>query len=227
MSAMTSDKDKCKKDPDPDKVNDPGGVYQPEGPLTFEKVWLMFQEIGKRSQETERLMQEQSLKTDKKFQETAKRIKETERIVRDVSTNIGGLNNNIGEVAEDYFLGAFGNLPELAGIKVKAADSLQRRVGKLSGQFDIVVFGDTANILVEVKHKLREKDVIRFCEKIFPSFKRLYPEHCKVKLFGALAGMTIDDDALNQALDLGLLVFTQTGQKIRLLNPEGFEPKEF
>jgi len=216
---MSSDKDKNKdkdsfrKDTEPGNVNEPSGVYQPQGPPTFEKVWLMFQE-------TERLMKEQSREADKRFQKT-------ERIVRDVSKNIGGLNNTVGEVAEEYFRGAFSKLGELSGVKVKAVDSLQRTIGKVTGQFDIVVFGNTANILVEVKHKLREQDVIRFSKRIFPAFKRLYPEHCKVKLFGAVAGMTIDDDALTQALDLGLLVFTQSGQKIVQLNPDGFQPKEF
>jgi len=216
---MSSDKDKNKdkdsfrKDPEPGNVNEPSGVYQPQGPPTFEKVWLMFQE-------TERLMKEQSREADKRFQKT-------ERIVRDVSKNLGGLNNTVGEVAEEYFRGAFSKLGELSGVKVKAVDSLQRTIGKVTGQFDIVVFGNTANILVEVKHKLREQDVIRFSKRIFPAFKRLYPEHCKVKLFGAVAGMTIDDDALTQALDLGLLVFTQSGQKIVQLNPDGFQPKEF
>ncbi len=192
--------------------DDDSGAYQTRQPLTFDRVWQMFQE-------TERLIQQQSREAEKRF-------KETERIVRDVSKNIGGLNNNIGVVAEDYFRGAFSKLDELSGVKVKAVDSLHRRVGDVRGQFDAVVFGDTANILVEVKHKLREKDVIRFCEKTLPSFRQLYPEHCKTKIFGAVAGMTIDDDALSYALEQGLLVFTQSGQKIRQLNPKGFEPKE-
>ncbi len=44
----------------PDKVNEPGGAYQPQKPVTFEKVWLMFRE------------------TDKKFEETDREIKETQ-----------------------------------------------------------------------------------------------------------------------------------------------------
>ena len=206
---------------DKDDMNDPGmvnddGMYPQQQPLNFDKVWQMFLETDKKFQET-----------DKKFQETDKKFQKTERIVRDVSKNIGGLNNTVGEIAEEYFRGAFSKLGELSGVKVQAVDSLQRTVGKVTGQFDIVVFGDRANILVEVKHKLREQDVIRFLERIFPAFKRLYPEHCNIKLFGAVAGMTIDDDALTKALDQGLLVFTQSGQKVKLLNPEGFEPKEF
>ena len=220
-------KDSLRQDPEPANVNEPNGVYQPQGPPTFEKVWLMFQETDKKWQETKRFLKEKSLETDKKWQETDKRFQETERIVRDVSKNIGGLNNTVGEVAEEYFRGAFSKLAELSGVKVKAIDSLQRTVGKVTGQFDIVVFGDTANILVEVKHKLREKDVISFLEKTFPSFKRLYPEHSNVRLLGVVAGMTIDRKALKYALNQGLLVFTQSGKKIQQLHPDGFQPKEF
>ena len=230
-NAEDKNQDRYKQDNEPGKVNEPGDVNQPQDPPTFEKVWLMFQKSDEKWQETERFLKEKSLETERlmkeKSRETDKRFKETDRLVRNLSKNIGGLNNTVGEVAEAYFRGAFSKLGELSGIKVKAVDGLQRTVGKLTAQFDIVVFGDTANIVVEVKHKLREQDVVRFHEKIFPAFKRLYPEQCKVKLFGAVAGMTIDDEALAQALDLGLLVFIQSGQKIVQLNPEGFEPKEF
>ena len=221
---------------DKDDTNDPGmvnddGMYPQQQPLNFEKVWQMFQETDKKFQETERFLKEISLETERLMKEQSreadKHFRETERIVRDVSQSIGGLNNTVGEIAEDYFRGAFNKLSELSGVKVQAVDSMKRTVGEFTGQFDIVVFGDRANILVEVKHKLREQDVIRFIERIFPAFKQLYPEHCNVKLFGAVAGMTIDDDALTKALDHGLLVFTQSGQKVKLLNPEGFEPKEF
>ena len=248
----SEDQGRYKQDPDPCRVNDLSGVYQPHDPPTFEKVWLMFQETDrkwqetdmrflesdKKWQETERFLKEKSLESERKWQETERFLKEksletnrkwqeTERLVRNLSQNIGGLNNSVGEVAEAYFHGAFSKLGELSGVKIKAVDSLQRTVGKVSGQFDIVVFGEKANILVEVKHKLREQDVIRFSEKTFPTFKRLYPEHCKLKIFGAVAGMTIDDEALTRALDLGLLIFTQSGQKVVQLNPESFEPKEF
>ncbi len=191
------------------KVNEPDGVYQPHGPLTFEKVWLMFQE------------------TDKKFQKTDKKIQETDRIVRNISREIGGIGNNLGEVSEEYFRGAFADLPEVAGIKIKMVDSLQRQVGKLTGQFDIVLFGGKANIVVEVKHRLQQNDVNRFLNNTLPSFKKLYPEYCKVKIIGAVAGMTATDSAVELAFEMGLLVFTQSAQKIRLINPEGFEPKEY
>ncbi len=208
---------------DPGKVNDPGGVYQPEGPLTFEKVWLMFQETDKKFQATDKKFQA----TDKKMLKTDKKIQETDRIVRNISKEIGGIGNNLGEVSEEYFRAALASQSRIAGVKIEKVDSLKRQVGKLTGQFDIVLFGKKANIVVEVKHRLQQNDVNRFLNNTLPSFKKLYPEYCKVKIIGAVAGMTVTDSAIKVAFEMGLLVFTQSGQKVRLLNPEDFEPKEY
>ncbi len=224
---MTSDEEKDKMDQGPDEAREPDGVYQPQEPVTFEKVWLMFQETDRKMQETDRMLKEQSREADKRSKEVDKRIKETGRIVRAISQITGGLGNNIGQVAEDYFRGALGSLPEVAGIRIRKTDSRSRREGGLSGQFDIVLFGDQANVVVEVKHKLQINDVTRFHKKTLPAFRQLYPEYCQKKVFGAVAGMSVDGAALAQALDLGFLVFTQSGQEIHLMNPSGFDPKEF
>ncbi len=235
---MTSDEENNKMNQDSHEVNEPDGVYQPQDPITFEKVWLMFQETDKEIKETHRLLEKQSREADELFKETYRilkeqsreadeRFKETDRIVQKISKITGGLGNNIGEVSEEYFRGALGDMPEVAGFRIRKVDSLRRRIGKLSAQFDIVLFGDEANIVVEVKHKLQVNDVVRAYEKILPAFKQLYPEHCQGKVFCAVAGMSIDDAALTQALDMGLLVFTQSGQEVQVLNPSGFQPKEF
>ena len=212
---------------EPDEASEPGGVYQPQGPLTFEKVWQMFQETDRKFQETDKMFKDTDKKFQEDFQKTRDEIRETGRIVREISRTTGGLGNNVGEVAEAYFRGALGSLPEVAGVRIKMTDSLLREKGGLRGQFDIVLFGDRANVVVEVKHKLQVKDVTRFHKRTLPLFKQLYPEHCRKKVFGAVAGMCVDDAALSQALDLGFLVFTQSGQEIRVLNPSGFEPREF
>ncbi len=195
-------------------VNDPTGSYQQ--PLTFDKVWLMFQETNQQFKET-----------DKKFQETDKKFKETERIVKRLSKIASGLGINIGEATEDYFRSAMEHMPELAGIQIEKIDSLRRRTKKLQGQFDMVLFGKNTIVVVEVKHKLHPKDVVRFHDQSLPVFKQLYPEYSGYKILGAVAGMAFDESALAQAFEMGLLALTQSGQKISVLNPEGFQPNAF
>jgi len=87
-------------------------------PLTFEKVWQMFQETDKQFKETRLQMQETDRKfkeTDRKFQETDKKFKETDRALKHATKIVSGLGINIGEQAEEYFKGALGS--ENKGIK--------------------------------------------------------------------------------------------------------------
>ncbi len=201
---------------EPGMVCDDGSVYQTQQPLTFEKVWLMFQETDKKFQET-----------DKKVQETDKQIKETDRIVRGISKEIGGIGNNIGEVTEDYFRGALLKMKEFAGVKIEYVTSLSKRSKTLEGEYDIVVFGKDTLIVVEVKHKLTRNHVEQFINNSLPTFIAVCPEYSGYKILGAVAGMTAQKSAIKLAISKGLYVITPSGQKIALLNSEDFEPKQF
>ena len=198
---------------DPDAVNEPPGVYHPQQPLTFEKVWQMFQE-------TKQMMREQSKEADRRF-------KETERIVRGISKNIGGIGNNIGEVAEEYFRAAFKKKKEFAGVKIESVGSLNKQLKNLGAEYDVVLFGEDTLIIVEVKHKLTRDDVLWFVNKSLNAFKTLFPEYTRFKVLGAVAGMTAQKTAVKLAIKNGLFVITQSGQKINILNPGDFEPQEF
>ncbi len=220
------------------EVNEPAGVYQPQGPLTFEKVWQMFQETDKKFRETKEIMRKQSQDKEISFQELReiirkqskeadRRFKETDRMVRGVSRNIGGLNNSIGEVTEEYFLGALKRMKEFAGMKIEFGGNLHKQLNNLEAEYDAVLFGKDALIVVEVKHKLTRDDVLRFFGKSLPAFKPLFPLYSNFRVLGAVAAMTAHKAAIKLAISKGLYVITQSGQKISVLNPEGFKPKEF
>ncbi len=193
----------------PDEVNEPGGAWQPQKPLTFEKVWLMFRE------------------TDKKLEETDKEIKETQRIVRDLSKNIGGLGNNIGKATDEYFFAALDKMEVLAGVRIEYVGKLKKRKENLQGEYDAVVFGKDTLIVVEIKHRLDSEDVSDFYNNSLPAFRKLFPEYADRKILGAVAGMTVEKSAMKLANSTGLLVLTPSGQKISVLNPKGFQPKSF
>ena len=212
----------------PEEVNEPGGRYQQQEPLNFEKIWMLFQDTDKKFQETDKKMQE----TDNKIKETdrilTEQSQETRKSLKRLSKIASGLGINIGEATEDYFYNALEHMNSLAGNEIEKVDSLKRSVKGLQGQFDAVLFcKNDVIILVEIKHKLHLEDVIRFKDKTISVFRQLYPEYSSQKVSGAVAGMTIDTEAMDKALSSGLLVLTQSNQKIRVLNPEGFAPKVF
>ena len=209
-------------------VRDDDGMYQQQQqPLNFEKVWLMFQETDKKFKETDKQFKE----TDRKFQETQKERRkenrETDRIVRNLSKEIGGIGNNIGEVAEDYFRGALRKMKEFAGVEIEFVVSIHKRSKNFEREYDVVVVGKDTLIVVEAKHKLTRDHVKQFVNGSLPRFIIVCPEYSGYKILGAVAGMTATKAAVKLAFSKGLFVITQSGQKIELLNPEGFEPKEY
>jgi hypothetical protein len=245
---------------EPDAVNEPSGVYQPQQPLTFERVWEMIQETDKqiketnkqfqetkqmlreqskefdrwlkeKSKENDRLLQEQSMETEKWMKEQSvkadRHFKETERIVRNVSKNLGGIGNNIGEATEEYFRGAFKRKRVFAGVKIKFVGRLNKQLETIGGEYDVVLFGEDTLVIVEVKHKLTRDDVSWFVNKSLKDFKTLFPEYAGFKVLGAVAAMTAQKTAIKLAIKDGLFVVTQSGQKISVLNPGDFDPREF
>ncbi|MDR2747074.1 MAG: hypothetical protein LBB77_06450, partial [Treponema sp.] len=70
---------------------DKTAVLPPESSgLTFEKVWLMFQETDKRIKETDRQMKEQR--------------KETDRLIRQNQKMMGELGKKFGTIIEHMFI---------------------------------------------------------------------------------------------------------------------------
>ena len=184
----------------PSSIVSDEGLEKLNRPLTFEDVWKMFQE------------------TDRQFKETRKQIDKTSRTVDHVSKMVGGMSNTRGEVTEDFFKAALKNTRSIAGINYTYRGTLHKENGIVSGQYDIVLFGKDAIIVVEVKHKLHPDDVDDFHERRLPKFKNLFPEYNDKKLVGALAGMTIDKVAAKKALSLGYILLTQDGQMIKVIS---------
>ncbi len=189
-------------DGEPDMVSESPGVYQSQQALTFEKVWEMFQEADRR-------------------------LKKTERLVRNISKNIGGIGNNIGEAAEEYFRAALAKKKEFGGVKIESVGRLNKQLKNIGAEYDVVLFGKDTLIIVEVKHKLTRDDVLDFINKSLPTFKPLFPEYSGFRLLGAVAGLTAQKTAVKLAISKGLFVITQSGQKTNIINPEGFKPGEF
>jgi len=204
-------------------------------PLTFEKVWQMFQETDKKFQETDRQFKETRLQmqeTDKKMQETDRQLKESERILnqkfqetdkalKHATKIVSGLGINIGEQAEDYFKGALENRNEIFGIPYQQVGSMERTNKKMQGQYDIVLYNGNKMVVIEVKNKLQSKDVEDFHTRKLPMFKKLFTEYADKKIIGGLAALSVPKDSAQKAEELGYLVMSRWGQKIKVLNKKG------
>ena len=184
--------------------------------LTFEKVWLMFQETGQ--------------KMEKLSRETDLQMKETDKKINKLSELYGGVSHGLGYAAEDYFFNAIDSNLTIDNVKYNyIIKNDERKLGEISQEYDIVIVNDSKIIVVEVKHNFYPSDVEKFTKKMLPKFYTLHPEYKSHTVYGAIAGITMQQETKELANENGLYIFTQSqdDNNIKLLNIKGFVPKKY
>jgi predicted AAA+ superfamily ATPase len=190
--------------------------------LTFEKVWLMYQETAERFKETDKKFQE----TDRRFKETDKRFKETERFLKDLSRKYGEISDRLGEIVESLVSPDMQNKFNDIGFDVHstATDIVRTAVidGKKKTLYEIDVLledGDKA-IAVEVKSKPCVEDVQDHIERLEKIRAYADGHGDKRQFYGAIAGAIFPESVRTYALKKGLYVIDQTGDTMRIVEPE-------
>ncbi len=190
-------------------------------------------EADRRSAEADRRFKENAAEADRRFKENAaeadRRFRETERLLKQQSKKtdeqIGRLGNRLGEFVEWQVRPAVVRLFQERGIDVHEFlpdVSVKRATGGL--QIDLLVVNETEAILVEVKSKLSQGDVDEHLERL-GKFKELMPRYSDVNALGAVVGMIVPDDIGSYAYRKGLYVLAQSGENVVILNDSKFKPR--
>jgi hypothetical protein len=195
--------------------------------LTFEKVWLLFQETDKKFQESrqqlieiEKLLKENSLETEKRFKDTDKRCKE-------IQEELGGIGKSNGEIAEDFFCSALEYQLKVGKLEFDYIDRITRRKrNNLEAEYDIILYNNYKVLIIAVQYNFKLKYLRDFYTQKLKSFKKLYPEYKDFKIYGGIAAMTFEKNVKNEAMEYGFYILSQNNDKLKLLNPKDFEPSE-
>jgi hypothetical protein len=91
-------------------------------------------------------------------------------------------------------------------------------------EIDVLVVNQGHVLAVEAKSSLSVEDVKNFIADL-NRFGTFFPEYAQDEIYGAVAGIGIESQADVYASRQGLFVLTESGDGIRILNPEGFVPK--
>ncbi len=193
-------------------------------PLTFEKVWLLFQETDKKFLEMERVLTEKFGETDKKFQELHKIFKESNKKTRELEELFIG---QWGKLVESLVEGSLVKLLNERGIMVQQTfeRSRSRKLDK-EIEIDIIACNGQEVVAVEVKTSLSEKHVKEFVEKL-KVFKQAFPQYSNNKIYGAVAFLRASSNADKFAYKKGLFVIKATGDSAKILNDEKFKPTAY
>jgi hypothetical protein len=184
-----------------------------------------FQEIKESFAETDHRFQE----IKEGFAETDRRFRETERLLKEQSKKtdeqIGKLGNRLGEFVEWQVRPAIVRLFQERGIDVhEFMPDVSVKRGNSGLQIDLLVVNETEAILVEVKSKLTQTDVDEHLERL-GKFKELMPRYRDVNALGAVAGMIVPEHIGSYAYRQGLYVLAQSGENVVILNDNKFQPR--
>jgi len=189
----------------------------------FKETDRKFQETDRKFQETDRELKE----TDRLQKETAKQMKETDRKLKVLSKEVFGLTKSMGLFAEHTVKPAVPRLMAARGIEITelySRASVRRNGGTM--EVDVLGVGPQHVIAVEVKYRLRQEYVTDFLEEL-PRFFNFFSHYRGRILYGAVAGLSIDQEVDRYAYKSGLFGLVQSGENILLWNDEKFIPRAY
>jgi hypothetical protein len=212
---------------------------------SFESVWATLQETGQLIKE----LRESQAETDRKFQETAqmfqeskaendrllreskaefdRRFAETDRIVRstslkvdEVARMVGGMSDNHGKFAEEYFSNSFDNgQREFFGEKFYR---IEKNVeGENPGEYDIMLINGNSVAVIETKFRARSKNVNEMYKKA-KVFRKNFPEYKSHRLYLGLAAMVFDKGVEDMFANKGIAIIKQVGDTV-VINDENLK----
>ena len=163
-------------------------------PATQESVWAAFRE-------TDRLLKESSADFDR-------RIKKLEEIT-------GGISNNQGFFAEEYFFNSFEKGKQsFFGEKF---DDIEKNVKGIKpgfkDEYDILLINGKSIGVVEVKYKAHKNDVPAVLKKA-ETFRINFPEYAKHQVYLGLATMVFYPDLEEECIQQGIAIIKQVGDTV-------------
>jgi len=168
-------------------------------PATAESVWATLQMI-----------------TEKQA-ETARQMAETDRQISRLEKQIGGVSNNHGLFAEEYFINSLQKGEKIfLGQKfdklIKSA-ILEDDDNRTKAELDMMLINGKSVAIIEVKFRAREKHIDNVLGKVIP-FRERFPEYQNHQVYLGLASLVFDEDIEYKCREEGIAVIKQVGDTV-------------
>ncbi|MFN8487629.1 MAG: hypothetical protein U0350_08570 [Caldilineaceae bacterium] len=189
-------------------------MLDPETQAAVDEIWRLFRE------------------TSEQFKETDTRFKETEAIVKETSASLrrleGLFGSQWGKLIEALVQPNALKIFRERGIQVHYVNRrvLSQRNGQ-SMEVDLILENDLDVIVIEVKSTLKIENVNEFLDDL-AEFLHFFPKYAGRRIYGAVAGLNIEENADRYAYRRGLFVLGVTGEgMVRIINDAKFRPHDF
>ena len=189
-----------------------------ESQQAFEERQRAFEQYRQAAEQEMAELRKQSDRTDQQIEKLVVQVSQTNK-------QVGGLTSRWGEFVENLIKPAAARLFQEKGRDVHlTALRVTGQDQQGSIEIDILVENATEVVAIEVKSHLEVRDVKRFLQTL-ERFKKAFPKHKNDKLYGAVAGIKIDERVNEYAIQEGLFLIQPTGDSVIIANSHDFKPK--
>ena len=128
---------------------------------------------------------------------------------------VGGISNNQGKIAEEFFYNSLQNEPILAGKRFDLIDNNPLRTHeKIREEYDLILHNGDSVFIIEVKYHVHLKDIETLIHRKGGNFPLLFPQYRDFQQHLGLATFSIEDDVLQEALSQGVTILQRYGDVI-------------
>ena len=202
-------------------------------PVTIDDIFELFRESERQRKEQQQVVL-QSLENYKQASEEAlqkyknaseQEMAELKKIVAQTNKQVGGITSRWGEFVENLVRPAAVRMFREKGIEVHFT-ALRVEAQDEKGSIEIDVLAENTNevVAIEVKSHLEVRDVKRFLITL-DRFKQALPKYQNYKLYGAIAGIKVDERADEYATQEGLFLIKPSGDTVAIVNDQSFVAK--
>jgi hypothetical protein len=181
-------------------------------------------EADRRAAESKAEADRRAAEADRRAAEADRSLAELKRLVDNTTRAVDGLTTRWGQFVENLVEPAVLRLFQERGIDVQEVTRRmrsQRRGAEM--EIDIFAVNGDAAVAVEVKSRLSRQDVEYFLGCL-ERFKQSFPHYADYDIYGAVAGIEIDEGVDRFAYQRGLFVIKQTGDTVTIANDTTFQP---
>ena len=191
----------------------------PENPITLDDIYALFLE-------SEQQRKEYQHKAELEMAELRKIIEQqTNQQFDQTNKQFGELISPWADFVENKIKPAAARIFKEEGIDVKyTALRVQRDNDQGSMEIDIWVESANEIVAIEVKSDLEIQNVKRFLE-VLGKFKEVFTRFQNYKVYGAVAGIKIDEKADEYATQEGLFLIEPAGDSVIISNSLNLERK--
>jgi hypothetical protein len=155
--------------------------------------------------------------------ENDRSVAELKRLVAASNEIVNNLTSRWGRFVEELVKPGVAKLFKEKGIDIKHT-FLRAEAPDNSMEIDVLGVNSTDVVLVECKSRLTQDNVDELLDKL-PNFTTAFSEFRNYRIYGAVAGIEVDQGVDRYAYKKGLFVIKPSGDTIMIVNDDKFRPR--